>query len=445
MKKLISIFISLFILFFVFTSEAYAWKFGLTTDTQTKYDTNSKVLAALKYVIPSRVTYVMTGDITAQGTTEQYANWNKILTGTYGSIDSGILPTNWWTNYGTNPPEYFSPAGWHDRGGGGQTPDAVWRANWKNNLPAQVGLSAYPTDVNGNTLKGDPGGLYGSTKYDNTVWIWLDDDPSLPAGQVDFMIKTLERAAADPKIIWKFVLHHKNAISCGGGHTDWSLAQGWNDNYFVKYGVDFVMNGHNHYYLRSCPMKSANGKTCDPNYRGNTINGDPAGPIHVTGGNAGGTYYSLSCTSSCSQCPWVEKGIGNTRSFLEFDISGGTLIMKMWEVDTTKSHPYLASTTPYDTLTFKKGPPGPSTPTPTPGGATKTPTPVGATKTPTPTPTSGVKGDGNGDGNVDGIDFIIWLFHFGQDVSGAENGDYDGNGKVRIYDYTIWVKNYTGQ
>jgi hypothetical protein len=60
---------------------------------------------------------------------------------------------------------------------------------------------------------------------------------------------------------------------------------------------------------------------------------------------------------------------------------------------------------------------------------------------PSPTP-SGPPGDGNGDWVVDGQDFIIWLTHFGQNVSGVHNGDYDNNGQVRISDYIVWVNNY---
>lgn len=60
---------------------------------------------------------------------------------------------------------------------------------------------------------------------------------------------------------------------------------------------------------------------------------------------------------------------------------------------------------------------------------------------PSPTPI-GRAGDGNADGLVDGKDFIIWLSHFGQNISGVHNGDYDGNDQVRIADYFIWVNNY---
>lgn len=65
-------------------------------------------------------------------------------------------------------------------------------------------------------------------------------------------------------------------------------------------------------------------------------------------------------------------------------------------------------------------------------GTQTSPTPI-----PIPSP-----GDGNNDGFVNGQDFIIWLTHFGQSVSGANNGDYDGNEKVEIGDYVIWIKNF---
>ena len=65
------------------------------------------------------------------------------------------------------------------------------------------------------------------------------------------------------------------------------------------------------------------------------------------------------------------------------------------------------------------------------------------TSTSTPTPQQNMPGDGNGDGRVDGKDFIIWLSHYGQNVSGANNGDYDENNTVNFSDYIIWIKNYT--
>jgi hypothetical protein len=74
--------------------------------------------------------------------------------------------------------------------------------------------------------------------------------------------------------------------------------------------------------------------------------------------------------------------------------------------------------------------------------ATSTSPTITITPTSTPTPEPGVPGDGNNDGAVDGRDFIIWLSHFGQNVSGASNGNYNGDNTVDIADFVIWIKNY---
>lgn len=66
------------------------------------------------------------------------------------------------------------------------------------------------------------------------------------------------------------------------------------------------------------------------------------------------------------------------------------------------------------------------------------------TATPTsPAPTgAGKPGDANGDNIVDGRDYIIWLLHYGQNVSGATNGDFDNNNTVDGRDYVVWLLNY---
>jgi rhamnogalacturonan endolyase len=51
-------------------------------------------------------------------------------------------------------------------------------------------------------------------------------------------------------------------------------------------------------------------------------------------------------------------------------------------------------------------------------------------------------GDGNDDGLVDGQDFIIWLTHYGQNVSGVNNGNYNKDSTVDIADYIVWIKNF---
>ena len=104
------------------------------------------------------------------------------------------------------------------------------------------------------------------------------------------------------------------------------------------------------------------------------------------------------------------------------------------------------------TITLGSTPANTPTKTPTPiKSPTKTPTPIKSpTKTPTPiksptkTPTPGTSkpGDANGDNLVNGLDYLIWLSHYGEFVSGPANGDFNNSGKVDGADYLIWLSNY---
>ena len=61
---------------------------------------------------------------------------------------------------------------------------------------------------------------------------------------------------------------------------------------------------------------------------------------------------------------------------------------------------------------------------------------------PTPTPVP-KPGDANGDGKVDGQDYIIWLNNYNQTtVNGASDGDFNQDEKVDGLDYIIWLNNY---
>jgi len=74
---------------------------------------------------------------------------------------------------------------------------------------------------------------------------------------------------------------------------------------------------------------------------------------------------------------------------------------------------------------------------PTPTTVPATPTTVPATPTPTPVP-----GDANGDGHVDGIDYVTWLNHYNTASTGAANGDFNNDSRVDGIDYVIWLNNY---
>jgi hypothetical protein len=54
-------------------------------------------------------------------------------------------------------------------------------------------------------------------------------------------------------------------------------------------------------------------------------------------------------------------------------------------------------------------------------------------------------GVSNGDGEVDGVDYVIWLNHFGSSTSsGPSHGDFNNSGFVDGVDNVIWFNIYGG-
>jgi uncharacterized protein (DUF362 family) len=52
-------------------------------------------------------------------------------------------------------------------------------------------------------------------------------------------------------------------------------------------------------------------------------------------------------------------------------------------------------------------------------------------------------GDANGDGLVNGVDYVVWLNHYKQSGSGGPSiGDFNNSGLVDGVDYVIWLNNY---
>jgi hypothetical protein len=154
-------------------------------------------------------------------------------------------------------------------------------------------------------------------------------------------------------------------------------------------------------------------------------------------------------------------------------VSGGSITVNVAVTATPSPLPSSTRTpTPLSTSTRTPTPIRTSTPTSTPivsSTGTRTPTPsrtgtptiapTGVTNAPTATNTQAptntrvpsttnsptpepLPADCNSDAIVDGIDFVCWLNHYNQNVSGPSNGDYNNSGKVDGIDYSIWLANY---
>lgn len=79
-----------------------------------------------------------------------------------------------------------------------------------------------------------------------------------------------------------------------------------------------------------------------------------------------------------------------------------------------------------------------SVPTPPPGTIAPTNPPSSS-----PTPQA-LLGDTNNDGYVNEIDYSTWLSHYGQSISGENNGNFNNDSVVDGLDFIIWLSNFTG-
>jgi hypothetical protein len=357
-----------------------AWKYAVAGDTRSNHDDHRKVISGIINKIPNneRVTVINSGDLTSDGSEGNWQTWANIVE---------PLDIDWSKK---SPPEYIGAVGNHDAGGSG------WQDRWADHLPAQVGISAY------SGVTAHSKGLYGSAKYDNAIFIWVDSD-SLPSGQESFLEDTLQMASQDPDVVWKFVAFHHPPIPCGA-KSDWSHGKSWHNDYFVPYGVDIVWLGHAHYYERTCPIVDAYEKSCDENNRGEAI-GQTDGVIHIVAGGGGAPIYGTPCDSACSECPWLEKG-ASRHHLVEVEVTGNTLNARVWNTDNNMQL--------IDEFTISKG----------------------------SAPPQCIAGDLNCDGNVDIFDLVLVAQNFGMTSGFDSRADANGDSRVDIFDLVVVAQNF---
>ena len=88
-----------------------------------------------------------------------------------------------------------------------------------------------------------------SFEYSNAKFIILDSnlDPQLQT-------EWLEKELANTTATWKFVSYHHPAYSSSGSRNNLTLRHTWTP-IFDKYHVDLALQGHDHAYLRTWPMR----------------------------------------------------------------------------------------------------------------------------------------------------------------------------------------------
>ncbi len=229
--------------------------------------------------------------------------------------------------------------------------------------------------------------LPGNERYYSFDWgqvhfISLDthcEDYSIGSDQYNWLQDDLEAASSDPDVHWIFAYFHKQPYCSGSKHPSSMSVRAAFCHLFDQYGVDFVLNGHQHAYERSYPIYNEEVTSTETHeYE------DPQGTIYCVSGGGGRLLYPQ----------WEDQPDWSchreaTYHYCRFSISPfGILEFEAVRVPTGDIIDYFTIIksglpTPVPTYTPTSTP----TPTNTPSYPTCTPT-YTASPTPTPTPTN---------------------------------------------------------
>jgi hypothetical protein len=138
---------------------------------------------------------------------------------------------------------------------------------------------------------------YYSFNYNNVHLVALSTEIAYKpfSSQYEFIENDLSRAASDPNIDWIVVYFHKQMYTSPSNHDDYPTLRSTYHPLFNEYGVDLVLQAHNHNYERTFPIKYNSNSPSNP--IATTTNTDtyidPDGQIFATIGTGGVSLYAF--------------------------------------------------------------------------------------------------------------------------------------------------------
>lgn len=135
--------------------------------------------------------------------------------------------------------------------------------------------------------------LYYSFIYGNALFITLNSEKPGDQAQASWLVNILKEASLNPNITWKIVSFHKPFYTVGShaGEMDSYFGTWWKA--FDDYGVDLIVNGHDHMYERTKPINRNVSKTSAVSTYGSKAG---QGRCQIVCGGAGAPLYSGSPT-----------------------------------------------------------------------------------------------------------------------------------------------------
>lgn len=147
--------------------------------------------------------------------------------------------------------------------------------------------------------------------YSNALFVVLDSNRGVPE-----QAPWLEEQLANTGATWKFVVYHHPAYSSSPNRNNPQIRQYWS-TLFDKYHVDLALQGHDHAYLRTYPMK------------GEQRAGSPAeGTIYIVS-VSGTKFYEQ------GDFDYTEIGMTNLSTYqtLDIQISGDRLVYRAYDTE----------------------------------------------------------------------------------------------------------------
>jgi hypothetical protein len=164
---------------------------------------------------------------------------------------------------------------------------------------------------------------YYSFDYQNVHFTVMSDyvPDEIGSEQYIFVQNDLAKAAADPNIDWIVIVHHDQEYASTANNL-LSRANEWKEAYhplFEQYNVDLVLQGHQHNYQRTYPIKYDSDTPISPimTDRNENTYTNPEGQIFLTVGTAGASLHSL----NGNKAPYLIIAQDEVYGFLNVDIA----------------------------------------------------------------------------------------------------------------------------
>jgi hypothetical protein len=169
--------------------------------------------------------------------------------------------------------------------------------------------------------------LYYAVKYGNAMFITLNSCDPTNATQLSWLKTTLASANADPSITWKIVSCHHPFFNTGTHTGDMDSYRTTIWKAFDDYGVDLILNGHDHNYQRSKPINLNTGSVGTPVAQYGSVTGQ--GRCEIISGGAGAGLYAQNTSSADA---WAINLFNQNYNYVKCDVQGCKMVITAYNM-----------------------------------------------------------------------------------------------------------------